>query len=277
MRFATTVGSMLALASLVPGAIGHADPGNGQTLASLPLVRVPGGEYRPLIPESPERSSFAVRSFRLMTRPIRNDEFRAFVLGHAAYRRDRMPRALADAGYLAAWAGPTELGPSARPHQPVTQVSWFAARAFCEAAGLRLPTEAEWELAAAASETERDARRDPAFRQRILDWYARPAHELPDVPSGPKNLYGVRDLHAVIWEWVEDFNSGVIDTDSRSQGDSAANRFVCGGGALRASDTLDYPTFLRLGFRSSLQASYTASTLGFRCAGDVRPAGGRGR
>jgi formylglycine-generating enzyme required for sulfatase activity len=240
----------------------------------LPLARVAGGSFKPLLAPrgQAEVQAVAVQSFWLMTRPVRNDEFLAFVIGHPRYLRDNIPRAFADPQYLMHFQSPTSLGPQARPHQPVTSVSWFAARAFCESHSLRLPSEAEWEWAAAASETLADARRDETFRRRILDWYARPAGELPAVPHGAKNLYGIHDLHGVVWEWVEDFNADVVIADDRSRSDSAQSRFMCGGGALLASDALDYPAFLRLGFRSSLQASYTAKSLGFRCARDDRSA-----
>lgn len=240
----------------------------------LPLARVPGGEYRPLM-QADAVSSVAVHAFWLMTRPVRNDEFLAFVMNHPSYRRDRIARAFADTQYLAQFETATRLG-SAKKHGPVTRVSWFAARAFCSAHGLRLPSESEWEWAAAASNTRADARRDPEFRQQILDWYARPMHEPPDVPYGRKNLYGIYDLHGVIWEWVEDFNADFAIEDRRSQGEPSTSTLTCGAGALRASDAEDYPAFLRLGFRSSLQATYTAASLGFRCARDERtPAPGR--
>ena len=49
------------------------------------------------------------------------------------WRRDSVPRILADGDYLGHWSGPLELGPRATPAQPVTRVSWFAAQAYCEA------------------------------------------------------------------------------------------------------------------------------------------------
>ena len=97
---------------------------------------------------------------------------------------------------------------------------------------------------------------------------------LPDVPHGESNFYGVHDLHGVVWEWVEDFNNAAVVSDSREQGDETRGRF-CGGGALQATDTRDYPTFMRLAMRGSLEARYTTSNLGFRCAVDRRrPADG---
>ena len=172
-------------------------------------------------------------------------------------------------GYLAHWAGPAELGPDVRPDQPVTRVSWFAAKAYCSARGKRLPTEAEWELAAAAGDTSPDGAAEPGFRERILAWYARPATaEMPAVGSGQPNFWGIRDLHGLVWEWVLDYNSTLVSGDSRS-GKSADRLPFCGTGAFTAGDNEDYASFMRLAFRNSLEARYTTRALGFRCAGDA--------
>jgi formylglycine-generating enzyme len=233
-----------------------------------PLALVRAGRYEPLYPPAPGVRTLDVSAFWLMTRPVTNREYLAFTESHPEYRRDRIARVFADIGYLSHWASPRALGEPARPEQPVTRVSWFGAKAYCAAAGLRLPTEAEWELAAAASATSRDARADPELRRSQLAWYAKPNDELPDVPHGPANVYGIRDLHGVIWEWVLDFNNAISVADSREQGDSTQDRF-CGGGALLASDATNYPAFMRAAMRSSLQASYTSHLLGFRCAKDA--------
>ena len=93
-----------------------------------------------------------------------------------------VPKLFADPDYLSHWQAPDRLGGQMGAQQPVTRVSWFAARAYCEAAGRRLPTWSEWELVAAADETVSDARHDQAWRERILSWYAKPAGQpLADV------------------------------------------------------------------------------------------------
>ena len=59
----------------------------------------------------------------------------------------------------------------------------------------------------AADERVPDARADPTWRQRILDWYAQPASlALSDVGRTAPNWYGVSDLHGLIWEWTLDFS-----------------------------------------------------------------------
>jgi formylglycine-generating enzyme required for sulfatase activity len=257
---------------LLPAAAGKA-VAREQSIAGLPFVRIPAGQYRPLFRASPETASVPVAAFWLMARQVTNQEFLEFVRTDPGYRRDHIPSVFADQAYLSHWAGPLELGDRARPLQPIVHVSWFAARAFCESKGLRLPTEAEWERAGQASQTKADGRRDPRQRQAIMDWYAKPREQLPSVPFGRANYFGAHDMYGVAWEWVDDFNNSALSDDPREQGESARDRF-CGGAALRAQDATDYAAFMRFAFRSSLQASYTGALLTFRCAVDKeRPAG----
>jgi len=147
---------------------------------------------------------------------------------------------------------------------PVTHVSWFAAQAFCEAEGGRLPTWLEWEYAAAADATRTDARGDPQWLAKILGWYARPASTALPAVGGAPNVYGVRDLHGLIWEWVDDFNALLVNPDSRSQEDADKLKF-CGAGAIDLKDRENYAVLMRIALLSSLDATASTSTLGFRC------------
>lgn len=219
--------------------------------------------YEPFFPPSASEKTIPVAAFQLDKVPVTNADFQAFVRAHPEWRRDRVARLFAEPGYLSHWPTPID---ASEPDRPVVHVSWFAAKAYCASRGARLPTEAEWEVAAMASETQKDGRKDPKWRARILDWYARPqAGSLPPVGSTPANVWGVRDLHGVVWEWVLDFNAMLITTDPRASSDKSFTRF-CGAGGISATDKDDYPTFMRLGFRSSLKADYTTKNLGFRCA-----------
>ena len=79
------------------------------------------------------------------------------------------------------------------------------------------------------------------------------------------NDYGVYDLHGLIWEWVEDFNSGLVTGESRA--DSSLDQAAfCGSGGLNAANFEDYAAFMRFGLRSSLNGSFSLANLGFRCA-----------
>ncbi|MFW5951812.1 MAG: formylglycine-generating enzyme family protein, partial [Gemmatimonadota bacterium] len=157
--------------------------------------------------------------------------------------------------------------PGGAAEAPVTQVSWFAARAYCGWEGRRLPTVDEWEYAARADERRADAMRDPAHKARILDLYTQRPDTPPAVGSTFENVYGIHDLHGLVWEWIRDFNTVTVGTDSRgtSQRD---DKLYCAAGAEGATDVENYAAFLRYAFRASLKGRSTSAALGFRCAAD---------
>lgn len=232
------------------------------------MARVGPGVLERAVPAPKQAARVELSAFLLDVHPVTNAEYLDFVTARPEWRKGAAPALFADLGYLGAWRGPLELGVELQPRAPVTRVSWFAARAYCEWRGARLPTTDEWEFAAQAGEREIDGRKDPAFTQRILDWYARktPAQPAP-VGRGRPNRWGVHDLHGLVWEWVEDFGAALVSSDNRAAGEQDVVRF-CGGGAQNARDPADYASFMRLAFRSSLEARYTTQNLGFRCAKD---------
>ena len=246
-------------------------------LAAAPFVArgevamrtIPAGEFKPLIRAVDEPASVAVAAFEIDERPVTNAEFLEFVTANPKWQRSRISRLFSDIGYLADWAGDLELGPSSPADAPVVRVSWFAARAYAAWRGKRLPTTAEWELAATPGYTTTDGSTEPAYRNAVLAWFARPTPwPLPAVGQTPANLHGLRDLNTLVWEWVSDFNTALVTGESR--GDTGLDRTLfCGGAAGGARDLTNYPAFMRAGFRSSLQARYVVPNLGFRCARDL--------
>ena len=231
-------------------------------------VDVPAGTLASVLANDADRVPLSVPAFAMRATPVTQGEFRRFVLGQSQWRRDRVPRTFADRGYLQDWASATALKNAAAETQPVTHVTWFAAQAFCEGEDARLPTWTEWEYVAAADATRSDARSDPAWLARILGWYARPASSTLPAVGGAPNLYGVRDVHGLVWEWVDDFNALLVNADSRSGDDPDKLKF-CGAGAINLQDRQNYAVLMRIALLSSLNASDSTGSLGFRC---VRPA-----
>ena len=235
--------------------------------AAADRVAVGSSDYVSVLPTGEARKTTHVEGFALDRQPITNAEFLEFVLHHPEWRRDRVAMLFADRDYVSHWSGADRLGTAVAPDQPVTRVSWFAARAYCKAAGGRLPNWSEWELVAAADERTADARHDAAWRERILSWYGQPANRpLGRVGLGPPNFYGIQDLHGLVWEWVEDFNALLVSGDSRDQDDPDKLKF-CGAGAVSLTDRENYAVLMRIAFLSALEARSTAHSLGFRCAG----------
>jgi sulfatase modifying factor 1 len=227
---------------------------------------IPGGPFKSALRYEDAPAGARVAPFSIMQRPVTNGEYLEFVREHPAWRRGAAPAALTEARYLSHWQGELDPGPRALPDRPVTWVSWFAARAYCESRQARLPTWQEWEFTAAADENRADARGDPAWRERILTWYSRPSNEpLPAAGTLPANVYGVQDLHGLVWEWVDDASALLVSGDDREQGSADRQRF-CGAGALAMDDRDNYAILMRVAMLSSLAAADATGNLGFRCA-----------
>ena len=232
------------------------------------MVRIPAGKYAPLYKSEADTGLVQVSAFYLDVYPVTNEEFLAFVTVNPAWRRSKVKHIFADEAYLHHWNGDLNAGDAAMLQRPVTNVSWFAARAYAKWKGKRLPTLAEWEYAAAASQERAYGADEPGFNDQILAWYSEPSSgQLARTGKGDANYWGVHDMHGLVWEWVNDFNAALVTGESRADA-SLERKLYCGSGAVGSSDVSNYAAFMRYAFRSSLKAGYTVANLGFRCAKD---------
>jgi len=144
-------------------------PGGGQSAVSGGggMVAIPAGSYVPHYAR--ETAGVDIPVFRIDRYPVTRGEYAAFPRERPGWRRSTGKPLFAARGYLSGWAGEMDFGGAAAERLPVTEVSWFAVRAYCQWRGARLPTLDEWEYVALASETERDASRDRATTQRMLE------------------------------------------------------------------------------------------------------------
>ncbi|GAX60887.1 Ser/Thr phosphatase family protein [Candidatus Scalindua japonica] len=158
-----------------------------------------------------------------------------------------------------------------QPEQPVVGVSWDDAKKYAEWAGLRLPTEAEWEYACRAGTTTRYYLGDEEGDLERAGWYtvnsSRQSH-----PVGEKamNGFGLYDMHGNVWEWVEDdwhedYN-GAPDNGNAWVGKKVGSGRVIRGGSWR-----NVAQSCRSAFRGDYGPDGRNINLGLRLSRSVAP------
>lgn len=230
-----------------------------QTSDNMPMARVEGGRFLPMYGSANELVT--IKSFEMDKLPVTNADFLKFVKDYPEWRKSKVPGLFADASYLRNWQDDLSF-PQAMADAPVTNVSWFAAKAYCECQGKRLPSTNEWEYAAMAGYERRDERKDSLYSARILAAYETPRTYLKPVGRSKANYWGIHDLNELVWEWTSDFASIMMSGENRDQNQRS---LFCGAGSQNATDLMNYAAFMRYAFRNSVQARYNITNLGFRC------------
>ena len=171
--------------------------------------------------------------------------------------------------------------PGVLANRPVSGVTWFGARAYCEAVGRRLPLEAEWERAARSNDDRIfpwGNTRDVALANTSsrLDRSAgeRGADEVGSYPAG---AWGLHDMAGNVAEWVSDWYSPVYYRQAESGGLNPSGPALGNEKVLRGGSWDARIFFARTMHRQSLAPDQQAFYVGFRCAARRHRAGGRGR
>ncbi len=142
---------------------------------------------------------------------------------------------------------------------PVSNLSWVEAKSYCEAAGMRLPTEVEWEFAARAGTTT-----SIPGPPTSVSWFAGNSSDRPhQVGSKSPNPWGLFDMVGNVWEWTADYYTAVYSPESSVDpaSPSAGTVKVLRGGAWDTS-----LAGLRISVRHAGRESERRRTAGVRCA-----------
>ena len=151
---------------------------------------------------------------------------------------------------------------------PINCVDWKQAKTYCAFVGKRLPTEAEWERAARANDSD------------IYPWgSSRPTEDLAvygreleegtmPVASKPAAAHGLYDMAGNVWEWVEDcYDKDIYKTRKGRVVSPLSNPNVCpsGGRVLRGGASNVTGSWLRSSSRHWTSPVNWYSNVGFRC------------
>lgn len=217
--------------------LGYAAPPFGEAPREIgggPLpgdVEIPGGVFQlgatpgPYFTFDNEKWAHAVEvaPFRIARAPVTNAEYLGFV-EDGGYRRPELWshqgwlwRSKAGAQHPVYWArgGAGWLRRhydryvDLEPHHPVVHVGWFEAEAYCAWAKRRLPTEAEWEMAASAAAAAPGGGKrrypwgdDPPTPERAnLDGRHAGCVDVGAFPEGD-SAFGCRQMIGNVWEWT---------------------------------------------------------------------------
>ena len=205
---------------------------------------------------------------------VTNAQYKQFVDTNPLWQKDGIPSEYHDGDYLKHWEGNNY--PEVKENHPVVYISWYAAMAYAEWAGKRLPTEAEWEKAARGGLVD-----------QIYPWgnsidpskanYSGEIEDTTAVGNYPANAYGLYDMAGNAWEWCID----LYETDFYNR--SPLRNPVAGGSlteitkkfravnsprVLRSGYWNNPPTFVRVSDRYKRYPGSTHRGSGFRCVID---------
>jgi iron(II)-dependent oxidoreductase len=247
-------------------------------------ITIPGGTYLVGTSDNPwaydnERPEHevTVASFRIDATPVTNSSYRTFV-EDGGYRSESL-------WSRAGWAWRLEAGLEAPqfwrreggggwsrrrygrveelpPDEPVQHVCWYEADAFARWAGARLPSETEWEVAAAGASTDLAN----LWRPGPHRWGPNPTGA---AAAGAASKFGVQQMFGDVWEWTASDFGAYPGFTSFPYREYSEVFFGPDYKVLRGGSWATHPEAMRSTFRNWDYPIRRQIFAGFRCARDA--------
>lgn len=248
--------------ALIPGASFDMGTAQAEVLGLMQRFQVRRAE---LFAEELPRHRATIGSFYIDRNEVTNAQFKAFIEKDSAWQKSRIPASLHNGKYLENWAGNEY--PAGKADDPVNFVSWYAAAAYCQSQGKRLPTEAEWEYAARGGLDGKAFPWGDELPEKSRANYGASEIKAPTrVASYPANGYGLHDMAGNVWEFLADEWQSYPIKPSPNASAEASFREVTTRRALRGGSFGGGVVNLRVTYRDSHMPGNAVEHVGFRCA-----------
>ena len=207
----------------------------------IELIRIPAGPFL----YGDNKKTMELLEYWIGRVPITNAQYKRFLDANPGYA---VPFRDADWAKPYNWDRTARNYPTDKAGHPVVLVSWNDAKAFCDWAGLRLPTEQEWEKAARG---DKDGRVYPwgddwvDGRCNTIEAGVRGTTQVGQYSPQSDSPYGCADMAGNVWEWT-------------------ASSHEKGGRVLRGGSWNGSQRSARVSIRSNNTPDYASSNFGFR-------------
>ena len=245
------------------------------------VARIPAGEFQMGSSDSDAEAdeypvhTVYVDAFDIDKYEVTNAQYKTFVDANPQWRKHSILRKFHNAEYLRSWRDSTY--PPGKGNHPVVNVSWYAAMAYAEWVGKRLPTEAEWEKAARGGLDGKKYAWGDSIDSTQANYGGEVGDTMP-VGSYSPNAYGLYDMTGNVMEWCLDAYDAGFYAHSPARNPIAGgpltdivNNFltVASPRAVRSGCWYNVSMHVRVADRYGTAPTSASKGRGFRCAGSV--------